>query len=417
MRRVYIAALVAFVTAPAACAADLGDASVPPPPSRVEGDAAVDIADAARDAGDGADVSTTECSIAGWCATGLPGDAPFTFNDVWPFEKTAFAVGFRAGDVRRGTIVEYDGEKWEPLAPLYDARVVWAPNENEIWAGGESYLGMSPLKRGVRSSDGWTWEELLPEASYVAGLWGSGPNDVYVLTSDSGGTFANRVYHVDATGTATLVFEVDAPSTLRIHRVIGTSSSDVWIIGQRQWCGYVAHKSKGTFETIIDGTPIFDEENRRFTCDAAGDAVPWAGRIHAHADAWPLLATAIAPREIAMAVPNVTSSGAGGRIYRARLTAEGGVEITAGVDFGATTLDQISNPRAIWTPAPGSVYVAGFGTVLRSTSAFDDAGSFSYSSVIIGKRSLDKQINAIRGTAPDNIWLVGDSHALHKTTH
>lgn len=401
----------AIVAALAACAvADSSDApEVVPAPAPAPSDDGGALSSADPDAGkpDAPDVdaSAPKCSPAGWCTTRMPMDAAFTFTDVWPFEETAFATGLPTGDKLRGTIAEYDGSEWKLLTPLYDARVVWGASKDEVWAGGESYRGTPALKRGIRASGSWTWSPVLPEEPVVTGIWGSGPGDVYVLTY---APQRQRVYHVDATGTASVVFDTELHSgnyTIRIERVVGTSTNDVWIFGRRQQCAFLAHKSEAGLVTLADTVPSGGR------CVGVGDELHWRD---IPSITW-VHAVAVAPGIIDLLVSG-PSSPQGGRVTRVRRLAAGGFEIEHGAQYGYAKESWIGSPKAAWSPALGDVWVAGFGVVLRAPDAFDDAGAFSYSSVILDGSFVAKQFNAIRGTSPNNIWLVGDSYALRKSS-
>lgn len=404
--------LVAIVAAVAACAvADASDApdltaAPAPAPSGDGGPPA--SADVDVDTPD-ADASAPKCSSAGWCTTRMPMDTAFTFTDVWPFEDTAFATGLPTGDKLRGTIAEYDGDEWQLLAPLYDARVVWGASKDEVWAGGEAYRGTPALKRGVRASGSWTWSPMLPEESSVTGIWGAGPEDVYVLTYDPRAVVGQRVYHFDATRTPSLVFDAEPQSnpnhTIRIERIVGTSADDVWIVGRRRQCSYLAHKSAAGFVVLADALPIGNG------CVGVGDELHWSD---IPSIAW-FHAVAVAPGVIDILVSG-ESSPRGGRVTRVSLVAEGGMAIEHGARFGYTKESWIGFPKSAWSPAPGDIWMAGLGVVLRNQNAFDDGGVFSYSSVVLEGSFAAAQFNAIRGTSLNNIWLVGDSYALRKTS-
>jgi len=250
---------------------------------------------------------------------------------------------------------------------------------------------------------------MLPAETNMFGLWGSGPGDVYALSSDNQGAFGHRVYHFDATGVPALVFEADRPSntnsTLRIERIVGTAPDDVWILGRRQQCGFLAHKSDGAFVTVANA--MLSPDGR---CTDTGEVLHWQDIPSIQ---W---VGAVAPaRGVIDILVSGDKSPAGGRVTRVNVTPDG-FEITKGATFGYASTNWIAKPTSVWSPAPGDLFVAGFGVVLRNPTAFDDAGSFSYSNLLMGGSFIGKQFNSIRGTATNDIWIVGDSYALHKTT-
>ena len=447
MRRIFGFSIGAVVLALGACAAagdEPGESA--PPPTVDGGDASAfpaDGVDAAPDVVQDADTFSPTCSPGGWCTTRILSETAFTFTDVWPLEKSAFATGFPTGRTVDGTIVEYDGEAWRPLARLSNARTVWAPSEDEVWAGGDSNAG-GALKRGVRSDGTWTWSNVLPAEKHISNIWGSGPNDVYVVAVDAWTgnpddcvNCSQRVYHLGASGTPSLVLEGDAlsgpwgrhapegPTGLWIDRVVGTSSNDVWIVGHRGWCAYLALKTAASFVTLADATPgdwpaLASDGGIASPCTPVEEAHAWSGFFFRD---W-VQAASSAPGEIVIALPADYERKYRG-VHRVKSTPGDGLVITAGATLAELTSavgsgngnpHQLRRPTAIWSPSAGDVYVAGFGAILRNPASFDDASTFSYSSVALDGSALDKQFFAIRGTAPKNVWVVGESYALHKTT-
>jgi hypothetical protein len=62
------------------------------------------------------------------------------------------------------------------------------------------------------------------------------------------------------------------------------------------------------------------------------------------------------------------------------------------------------------------MWMSGHGRVVHNPNAWSDAGVYTFSTLAINGAPDTNTIYQIRGTSLTNIWAVGASDALHKTT-
>lgn len=392
----------------AACA-DAGDALDTPKSSSddastrlPEGDAS-DVEDAgvdtdATDEGDVRAPPPLRCSEAGWCETRLP-TGSVDFYALVPFEKSALALGWLDD---RTTPLEFDGNDWKALAG--DAwvitpkkrqvlRAVGAQTEDEIWVGGEGGI----VAHGVRTAGSWTWtQEDLGTRDTILSIAVVGPQEVYAATSarlyrwgvaasDAGAGNSTPVWSVD--------FEYEEPTETSLHveleHVVGTSADDVWLIGARvKTCLFVAHRIGGTWATIYDSDPFLE-----ITCSPR-DPFPRSGRVI-----------------------GVRASGINEILTHSMLEA---CRITHAAD--GTPIDECAmvpggGINDIWqVPGTNEAFTIGYAAVRHVPNFLDDNGSWTYSTIAFQGAPTLAMFNVIGGTSTSNLWVVGDSHALHKTT-
>ena len=400
------AVLAAAATWVAACTAAGSEA--PPAPVEVPtADASTTIDDAApaRDGGADADARPPPlCSDAGWCETDLPAEG-LEVRDVWPLASHAFAVYNPKGSTA-SKVGEFDGVAWTTLHSLSAAKAVWASGVDEVLAGGYGGPAEAPLLRGVRAAGVWTWSTALVGEQTVASIWGSSANDVYAVAAPGG------LYHRAASGTWTL--ELPSDPTLTLARVLGTSATDVWVLGHRGACGFAAHKTNAGFVVVADGVP----GTRTLPDGSAVDDCVLVPPAVSTATPWPSTAfratlgtepgVPFFPPAYA-ATANELEVSLADRLHRVSVGGDGGLQIQQGAFL-------LPGLRALWGPTASDVYVAGKGQVLRNRAVWSDGGTFEFSTVALNGTALRVQFRAIRGVGPSNLWVVGDSYALHKTT-
>ncbi|MCC7537955.1 MAG: hypothetical protein IT379_17145 [Deltaproteobacteria bacterium] len=115
-----------------------------------------------------------------------------------------------------GGLVRYDGASFtvidvETPTGLSAITDVWASSANDVWAVGDDAI--------AAHYDGTTWSRHSIGASFNSSVWGSGPDDVYVL-----GTF--DLVHYDGSAWT----EVSLDSGAGDGQVWGTRASDVWVM-------------------------------------------------------------------------------------------------------------------------------------------------------------------------------------------
>ena len=141
------------------------------------------------------------------------------FYRVWgSAANDVYAVGDSSG------VWHYDGTSWSRLTdPCFASTVlfeVWGTSANNVYVGGK--LANNSANVLCRWT-GTAWQTAsLPPAGYVTGLWGSGPNDVFV------GATVGRIYHWDGTSWTLM----ESGSTRSLNAVWGTGPSDVFAAGR-----------------------------------------------------------------------------------------------------------------------------------------------------------------------------------------
>ncbi|MDF2695121.1 MAG: Type fimbrial biosis protein PilY1, partial [Labilithrix sp.] len=232
-----------------ACASEGGDA---PLDARPDASADADDADAGPtlDAGDGGDSAAppSSCSDDGWCVVSFPEIEGVTLSAIWGSgPNDVWAVG------SAGTIAHYDGTRWAVL-PKADGGTeqtlftVWGSGPNDVWAGS--------TERVLLHCDGWdreharatwtlahgseAWRKRLDDRELSAppgkfrvwSLWGTGPNDLWMLPSDS-----IRAWHADGFRNGNVdwmpVLDYFPDTEITFKGAWGPGPNDVWLVGSQ----------------------------------------------------------------------------------------------------------------------------------------------------------------------------------------
>jgi hypothetical protein len=173
-------------------------------------------------------------------AAGLLGVWGSAKNDVW-------AVG------RAGTILHWNGTAWSPVesGTTYTLNAVWGSRATDVWAVGgwaaESFIGRHTTGQVILHWNGTAWSPV-PRGSdaLLAGVWGSGPDDVWAVGSDFSPGGAGFL-HWDGW------FWTPAGPSGSWRTVWGTSSSDVSALSW-DW-GAIAHWDGTAWTTVWESEP------------------------------------------------------------------------------------------------------------------------------------------------------------------
>lgn len=159
------------------------------------------------------EVDLTSCNLSG---------AADLLRETWsPAKGVLFAAGEGSTVIR---ITPVGCTKWvlfpdSPLNPRVES--VWASSETDAW--------VSFMNEGVWRFDGSTWSPSLQHDFSEAGaaaLWGSGPNDVYVVMN--GMTVASHLRHFDGNAWSAAI---PVPGVAAPVAIWGTSSTNVYVGG------------------------------------------------------------------------------------------------------------------------------------------------------------------------------------------
>lgn len=359
---------------------------------------APDVEGDASDAGPDANAPPRDaCSSAGWCSIDV--DPQLTFVDLWPLEGgSAVAISTRDG---RSAVVVYEQSSWKVIYEVpFALGTIWA-TQTDVWvAGGEA--GYVAHGRRGSANGAWTWTaRSIDVPTAVSVVWGTGGHEVYAIAD-------TRVWRLAGDGADggdwAVDFGGDAPEAdTKLVALTGTGGDDVWVTGARGTfpaCGFVAHKTAGAWEMVIEGTPDPDSFWPPL-CLPVGSAVPVNGPA--------TIAAATAPGELVTIVEAFETYIAA----RVRHGSDGAIDVAT-----SDLSPQLSHPRqrrSIWGASADDVYVAGFSAVRRGKDLWADGGAWSVSTVAIDGIALVKPFHVVRGTRSDDVWLAGESYVFHKT--
>ncbi|MDF2694529.1 MAG: hypothetical protein K0S65_2912 [Labilithrix sp.] len=434
MRRIVLVGSVATAILTVVACASTGDDPLAPSP-----EAESPIPDASeREVVVGSDAAPEAraplCSEDGWCETLLP-DGDLFLRDVWPFPDRAFAiadsatVGIRVLEwTREDSTWRYIDDNSQNEALAESASKIWAPNVDEVYYS----AGPAMIYHGTRPvppATAWTWRsERLPDNSpegspgmtamtadqrrMALGVWGTGKDDVYAW-------YSNTIFHrsIGDAGTLSWVPEyiVDDPDTagqrLAIVGAAGTRADDVWFSGVRYnasyACNIVVRKTSDSYQRIADGV---QENPSRPPC-VARDGVPL---LLGSGIYWPLQFQSPDGHRFFFLtfggdVQQIAPEGDGYAVRRTNLV-------------GLVPSSGSAMWRSFWPDPDDRIWVAAnraladWAIVVRGSDIDADAGEYQYSRTAQNGAPPTGTITQIRGTSATNIWLVGDRHAIHKST-
>jgi hypothetical protein len=336
----------------------------------------VDPSDAgsdAPDASDEADAAVPRCSPDNFCHTTLP--QHLLLNDVWgDGQGTVWAV------TQQGKILRWDGKAWsiarDGMTPL---NAIWGSGPTDVWVATETGL----LHGTGASSNALTWNEIALDKP-IKTVWGTSASDVWAggfVTIDYR-TSDGRLYHFtggDANAAASWVVDPSASTAMGYAKVWGTSANDVWVGGASGSGAAAAHR-------IPDGSGGFT-----WRTEHSAQSYLFNG------------AASITPTNVfllGMGPPETYVTG---------------VSSDNGATFTWTTHDGFNTGyahRSAWASSPDNIYIGGIQGRLRR---FDGT---KWTIVRIATQNVipvTAEIRAIWGTGPEDVWVVGEGIALHKS--
>jgi hypothetical protein len=313
-------ALGALVTSFASCATTeedptSGDPGTPLPPAP-DGAAPFDGGDAASDATCDAASSdcvshVVTCAEAAWCPVPTPVSSLYALTSVWGTGKNdVWASG------SGGTVVHYDGAAWAaaPTGLKNTFHVVIGTSPTDIWAlsasdvmlhakgftpggtvwtrvsaapdeysavplfaawssapgqlrvGGRGFGFTAPNGNfetasqitGVIAADGGsTWTPVSGSGATVHGIWGSAPDDLWVVADNSanvGWQLGLTLHGTRAGDAGGLAWQsVDSQASVVLDAVWGSSASDVWTVGDLGTIRHLA-SDRSHWDPVESGT-------------------------------------------------------------------------------------------------------------------------------------------------------------------
>ena len=146
--------------------------------------------------------------------------------------------------VGRLSIGHWDGTTWSDIPPANTAarqefNNVWAANQSDVWA--TSWGSSSP--DNLQRWNGTEWTTMPhPGPSYLNDVWGSGPNDVWVIFDEGS---------MHYTGTSWTLQGMVGNYAVGGHSIDGTAQNDAWIVADG---GTVYHYNGSAWSVVSSGT-------------------------------------------------------------------------------------------------------------------------------------------------------------------
>jgi hypothetical protein len=190
---------------------------------------------------------------SGWKNTG---SGAYFFGVFGTAASDVWEVGMDGG-AAKGVVDHWDGSSWTPIVNPFvsapgqpvDLTGVWSSGPGKVWVGGNHVLSKydgttwtpDPLGTthfvtrifGFSATDIWAladgstvlhydgtkWSVQSTLSDPAAGLWGSGPKDIWAV--------GYAIFHFDGTSWKT------TPSTATLNAVWGSAKNDVYAVGSR----------------------------------------------------------------------------------------------------------------------------------------------------------------------------------------
>ena len=194
-----------------------------------------------------------------WSLRAVWGSGP---NDVWTMAATNqifHTTGFVNGTATWSSVASVTDEAINPPAL---AGAIWGSSASDVWIGGKilymqrdnDLFGELAWRTVAAEDGGVAWAPGLQDFTLdmTRGIWGSGPNDVWVVGTKSNNLpFAAHSTGADsANGEAPKWTVLDTQALSGLYAVWGSGPDDVWAVGDN---GTIRHASaKAKLWTIIE---------------------------------------------------------------------------------------------------------------------------------------------------------------------
>ena len=235
----------------------------------------------------------------------------------------------------------------------------------------------------VCSPAGWCWENPLPQGDGLSGIWGFGPDDVWMVG------WLGTILHWD--GVALSKFDWAGTDKI-LYDLWGAAPDDIWAVGSE---GYLARYNGTSWSSRSSGTTYWMYAIWGF----AGNDI-WAGEASGkvnryNGSGWTEIATGTGSRLLGVWGPDPDHLWAVGW--------DGAIRYRSGGSWGGQTSGTTEYLNSVWGASIDDVWAVGDnGVILRR-----QAGSWSQ---VDG--GVDVGLYDVWGTAADNVWAVGEDDTI-----
>lgn len=195
-----------------------------------------------------------------WSLRAVWGSGP---NDVWAMsaqDQIFRTTGFANGAATWRTVTPVTDEPVEPPAFL---GAIWGTSSSDVWIGGkilyiqrdDGQFGEVAWRSVATDGGGTAWAPGLQDYTFdmVQGIWGSGPDDVWMVGSKSNNVpFGVHSNGAAAPGAVPAWKELDTQSLAGLNAVWGSGPNDVWAVGDN---GTIRHAGAGAAVWTIIESP------------------------------------------------------------------------------------------------------------------------------------------------------------------
>lgn len=164
----------------------------------------------------------------GTCSTGICG-----LNEVCSFNVCVCAyVSCGAGCCKAGETCkqgqcvppsQVSWKAWSPVVTTQDLQGIWGSAPNDVWVVGEASTALH--FNGVA----WSTKDIGTSAN-LHGVWGFSSNDVWAVGQTATSPFEGVVLHYDGNQWSTVM---GLPKVIGLQRIRGISSNDLWAVGHK----------------------------------------------------------------------------------------------------------------------------------------------------------------------------------------
>ncbi len=150
--------------------------------------------------------------------------ASFSFNQLGTSRYLSGIWGAAPDDMWAGDFSHWDGTSWTQIPPAgvyHDMTTIWGTASDNVYGVGANVD--NGFAATIYHWDGSEWTLIdLGKNANMAGIWGTGPNDIFAATQKNG-----DIFHFDGTSWTEMV----SPYTPLMTSISGVASNNVFAVG------------------------------------------------------------------------------------------------------------------------------------------------------------------------------------------